>query len=261
MTDCNVLHIFLGDNDGQKGPQKMGELHMPVFKLIDELIFPSPDLAERDGLLCVGGDLSEERLLLAYSMGIFPWYSEDSPVLWWSPDPRLVLFLQDLKVSRSLRQLLKKDHYEVTMDTAFPDVIKNCASVRRNEGEGTWITAEMEEAYIQLHRSGFVHSIESRHNGELAGGLYGVALGGVFFGESMFSKRSNASKVAFVTLVQQLIKWNFTLIDCQVATSHLKSFGAQEIPRSEFMQRVKNALQMPTRKGKWHLAHPYQVFE
>jgi leucyl/phenylalanyl-tRNA--protein transferase len=226
---------------------------MPVFELTDDLIFPPPELAERDGLLCVGGDLSEERLLRAYSMGIFPWYSEDYPILWWSPDPRLVLFPGELKVSRSLKQTLNKNIYEITLDTAFPEVIKNCASLRRNENEGTWITTEMEDAYIQLHRSGLAHSVESWHDGELAGGLYGVALGSIFFGESMFTKKSNASKVAFVTLVRQLIKWNFTLVDCQVTTGHLISFGAREIPRSEFMEKLKEALKMRTKKGKWNL--------
>ncbi|MGD0282809.1 MAG: leucyl/phenylalanyl-tRNA--protein transferase [Dissulfurispiraceae bacterium] len=225
---------------------------MPVFELTDDLIFPPPELAERDGLLCVGGDLSEERLLLAYSMGIFPWYAEDYPILWWSPDPRLVLFPQELKVSRSLKQALNKKVYEITLDTAFPEVIKNCASVRREKDEGTWITSEMADAYIQLHRSGFAHSVESWYNGELAGGLYGVALGGTFFGESMFAKRSNASKAAFVTLVRQLIKWNFTLVDCQVTTGHLINFGAREIPRTEFMQRLKEGIKIRTNKEKWN---------
>src|SRR5271157_2243301 len=224
---------------------------MPVFGLTDDLIFPPPELADKDGLLCVGGDLSEARLLLAYSLGIFPWYSEPYPILWWSPDPRLVLFPRELKVSRSLGQVLKKNIYKITMDAAFPDVIKNCAVSRRKEDEGTWITTEMADAYIRLHRSGFAHSVESWHDGELAGGLYGVALGSAFFGESMFAKKNNASKAAFATLVQQLIKWNFTLIDCQVTTGHLINFGAREIPRSEFMQRLKQALTMPTKKGPW----------
>src|SRR5208282_1320964 len=168
---------------------------MPVFKLTDDLIFPPPELAERDGLLCVGGDLSEERLLLAYSMGIFPWYSDGDPILWWSPNPRLVLFPGELKVSRSLRHVLKNNIYETTMDAAFPEVIRNCAEASRKEDKGTWITAEMTDAYIQLHHSGVAHSVESWQNGELTGGLYGVALGGIFFGESMFSKKDNASKV------------------------------------------------------------------
>ncbi len=225
-----------------------------IFRLTGDLIFPPPELADDNGLLCVGGDLSEKRLLLAYSMGIFPWYSEDYPVLWWSPDPRLVLFLRELKVTRSLRQVLKKNTYKITMDTAFPDVIRNCAVSKRKTDEGTWITADMTDAYVQLHSSGFAHSVESWYEGELAGGLYGVALGGAFFGESMFAKRSDASKVAFVTLVQHLIAWNFSFIDCQVTTRHLLNFGAREIPRSEFMQNLKQALTKPTKKGKWRKA-------
>lgn len=225
---------------------------MTVFKLTDDLIFPPPELAESDGLLCIGGDLSERRLLLAYSMGIFPWYSDGDPILWWSPDPRLVLFPGELKVSRSLRQVLKNNIYEITMDAAFREVIANCAVVPRRENAGTWITAEMTDAYIQLHHSGVAHSIESWQNGELAGGLYGVALGGVFFGESMFTKKNNASKVAFVALMQQLIKWDFALVDCQVTTRHLISFGAREIPRAEFIRRIRKALKMPGKKGNWH---------
>ncbi len=226
-------------------------LELPVFELTDDLIFPPPELAERTGLLCIGGDLSEERILLAYSMGIFPWYSAGDPILWWSPDPRLVLFPGELKVSRSLRHVLKNNIYQTTMDAAFPKVIRNCAEASRKGEKGTWITAEMTDAYIQLHRSGFAHSIESWQDGELVGGLYGVALGGIFFGESMFSKKDNASKVAFVALVQQLIKWDFALVDCQVTTRHLASFGAREIPRTEFMQRLKKALTMPAKQGNW----------
>ncbi|MBF0560302.1 MAG: leucyl/phenylalanyl-tRNA--protein transferase [Nitrospirae bacterium] len=224
---------------------------MPVFRLTDDLIFPSPDLSEEDGLLCVGGDLSEERLLLAYSMGIFPWYSEESPILWWSPDPRLVLFPHELKVSRSLKQTLRKNVFKVTLDTAFPEVIANCGAIERKEDKGTWITAEMADAYIRLHRAGFAHSVESWYDGELAGGLYGVSMGGIFFGESMFSKKNNASKVAFVTLVRQLAKWNFKLVDCQVTTQHLINFGAREIPRSEFMRHLNDALRVPSRNGLW----------
>ncbi len=226
---------------------------MPVFILQEELVFPPSDLAEEDGLLAAGGDLSEQRLLLAYSKGIFPWYSDGSPILWWSPDPRLVLLPEELNISRSLRQTIKKGVFRVTMDTAFDSVIRNCAAVRRGNGEGTWITEEMIEAYILLHRSGYAHSVESWFEGELAGGIYGVALGSVFFGESMFTHKANASKVAFVTLVQQLIKWKFSLIDCQVTTSHLKSLGAHEIPRSEFMRMLRSALKAPDRKGKWSL--------
>ena len=189
--------------------------------------------------------------MLAYSMGIFPWYSDGSPILWWSPDPRLVLFPQELKISRSLRQVIRNNIYEISMDAAFPEVIRNCAGARRKGEEGTWITPEMTDAYIQLHLSGYAHSVESRQDGALVGGLYGVALGKVFFGESMFAKKSNASKVAFAALVEQLIKWDFALIDCQVRTGHLISFGAREIPRSEFMRKMRKAVKMPAPKGPW----------
>lgn len=226
---------------------------MPIFRLSKKLIFPPSELAEEDGLLAVGGDLSEDRLLLAYSMGIFPWYSEEYPILWWSPDPRLILLPEELKVSRSLRQFINKDVYRVTMDTAFEEVIRNCASAKRKKGDGTWITGEMEEAYIRLHHSGYAHSVESWHEGDLVGGLYGVSLGSAFFGESMFAKESNASKVAFVKLVRVLIEWGFTMIDCQVTTEHLVSFGAKEVPRAEFTERLNAALKAPTRKGKWSI--------
>jgi len=224
---------------------------MPVFRLTDKIVFPPPDLAEDEGLLAVGGDLSEQRLLLAYSMGIFPWYSDGSPILWWSPDPRLILLPEELKISRSLKQTIKKGIFKVTMDRAFDSVIRNCASVLRKDDRGTWITDEMIGAYINLNNSGYAHSVESWVDGELAGGLYGVALGSAFFGESMFARKGNASKVAFVTLVQQLLRWGFTLIDCQITTSHLKNFGAHEISRTAFMKMLKTALEMPNRRGKW----------
>jgi len=216
---------------------------MPVFRLPEELIFPDPALAEKDGLLAVGGDLSEDRLLLAYSMGIFPWYSDGSPILWWSPDPRLVLMPGDLKVSRSLRQVIKKDIFTVTMNTAFDKVIRHCSEIDRRGKDGTWITREMIDAYIHLHRAGYAHSVESWHDGELAGGLYGIALGKAFFGESMFAKKSNASKVAFVTLVENLCKLDYHFIDCQVTTEHLKRFGAKEVTRKKFLGMLKRALQ------------------
>jgi leucyl/phenylalanyl-tRNA--protein transferase len=224
---------------------------MPLFRLPDEVVFPSPELAEEDGLLAVGGDLSLERLLLAYSMGIFPWYSDDSPILWWSPDPRLVLFPEDLKVSRSLRQTIKKGTYRITFDNAFEEVIRGCAESRRKDEDGTWITEEMIRAYCRLHEEGHAHSVESWAGSELAGGLYGVALGGVFYGESMFARKSDASKVAFVELVEQLIQWKFRIIDCQVTTRHLISLGAKEIPRADFLKLVKEALKVRTPRGKW----------
>ncbi len=224
---------------------------MPIFQLSEEIIFPPPEYAEKDGLLAVGGDLSDSRLLMAYSMGIFPWYSEHSPILWWSPDPRLILKPEELRVSRSLKQVIRKGFYKVTMDMAFDKVIRSCAEIRRRKDGGTWITNEMMEAYTRLHRSGLAHSVESWHEDELAGGLYGVVLGGVFFGESMFSRKSNASKVAFVKLVEQLIQWNFQLIDCQVTTKHLMNFGAREIPRNEFMDILRHATKIPTPQGNW----------
>lgn len=226
---------------------------MPVFQLTDKLIFPRPELAEEDGLLAVGGDLSEQRLLLAYSLGIFPWYSEEYPILWWSTNPRLILLPEELTVSRSLRQVLRRSVFTVTLDRAFEDVIGNCASAGRKGQPGTWITDEMKEAYLRLHRLGYAHSVESWREGQLVGGLYGVSLGGVFFGESMFALKSNASKAAFATLVRRLGEWGFTLIDCQVKTGHLMSFGAREISRDEFMQRLKEGLKLPTRKGMWEI--------
>ncbi|MEW6600554.1 MAG: leucyl/phenylalanyl-tRNA--protein transferase [Nitrospirota bacterium] len=229
---------------------------MPVFRLPDEHIFPPPRLAEDNGLLAVGGDLSESRLLLAYSKGIFPWYAEGDPILWWSPDPRLVLFPDQLRISRSLKQTIKKSIFNITMDTAFEEVIGYCASVRRNDGAGTWITEEMKEAYISLHRSGYAHSVEAWHDDKLAGGLYGISLGSAFFGESMFTKKSNASKVAFISLVRQLAKWNFTLIDCQLTTPHLLSLGASEIPRIKFLDMLKESLLNPAKKGSWIMDRP-----
>jgi leucyl/phenylalanyl-tRNA--protein transferase len=224
---------------------------VPIFRLTKELAFPSPELAEEEGILAVGGDLSKKRLLLAYSMGIFPWYSDDSPVLWWSPDPRLVLFPEKLNVSRSLNQTIRKDIFNVTFDAAFESVIKHCASIKRGKDTGTWITDDMIDAYTRLHCSGYAHSVEVWHKDRLVGGLYGISLGAAFFGESMFSKVSNASKIALVTLAQQLKKWKFSVIDCQVTTGHLKSLGAEEIPRSEFLEILQKALKRPARKGLW----------
>jgi leucyl/phenylalanyl-tRNA---protein transferase len=224
---------------------------MPIFRLTEQLRFPPPEYADPDGLLAVGGDLSPERLLLAYSMGIFPWYGEETPILWWSPHPRLVLFPDELKVSRSLQRVIRKGTFQVTMDSAFPDVIAECAQVRLKNREGTWIVPEMSAAYCRLHALGYAHSVETWRQGELVGGLYGLALGRVFYGESMFTKRSDASKVALVHLVHLLSSWHFEMIDCQLTTRHLLSLGAREIPRREFLRRLATALKAPHQAGSW----------
>lgn len=215
---------------------------MTVYRLTKELVFPPPELADDDGLLAVGGDLSVDRLVLAYSMGIFPWYSGKSPILWWSPDPRMVLFTKELKVSRTLRQAMKKGIYRITTNAAFEDVISNCATITRKGENGTWITDEMIEAYIRLHKAGYAHSVEAWDGAELAGGLYGIVMGKVFFGESMFAKKSDASKVAFATYAVQLAEKGFELIDCQVTTEHMKRFGAREITFAEFIKHLRKAL-------------------
>ncbi len=224
---------------------------MPIYRLINDLIFPPPEDAGPDGLLAVGGDLSSKRLLLAYQLGIFPWYSEGQPLLWWSPDPRLVLDPEEFHVSRRLRQVLNKGVFTVTFDEAFESVIRACASVPREGQQGTWITPEMEEAYIRLHKEGFAHSVESWLDGELAGGIYGVSLGRCFFGESMFSRKSDGSKVALARLIERLKAWKFSMLDAQVTTRHLLSLGAKEMPRAVFLKRLKEALKFPTVKGKW----------
>ena len=230
---------------------------MSIFLLSDDLSFPPPELAEENGLLAVGGDLREERIIKAYSMGIFPWYSEDSPILWWSPDPRLVLFPSELNVSRSLRQLIHKGIFSVTVNTAFERVIQCCAEKRRKDKSGTWITADMMHAYTRLHYAGYAHSVEAWHDGELAGGLYGIIVGKIFFGESMFSNMSNASKVAFATFVEDLRLRHFKLIDCQVRTEHLVSLGAREISRSDFQQILRQACaEKMTQSQNDHLIGP-----
>ena len=226
---------------------------MPVFRLDERLIFPPPELAE-DGLLAVGGDLSSERLLLAYATGIFPWYEEGQPILWHSPDPRMVLSADDLHVPRSLERTLHRGTFRITLDTAFDQVVEACARAPRPGRPGTWITREMRRAYGRLHREGWAHSAEAWTDGRLAGGLYGVSLGGAFFGESMFSRRADGSKAAFVALVRQLRAWGITLIDCQVTTEHLRRFGAREWPRARFLAALARALEHPTRLGVWKLA-------
>jgi leucyl/phenylalanyl-tRNA--protein transferase len=226
---------------------------MPIFRLDERLIFPPPALADPNGILALGGDLRPERLLLAYSMGIFPWYSEDMPILWHSPDPRLVLTPATLHVGRSLRKAMRRRPYEIRLDTAFADVIDACAQSPRPGQNGTWITGEMRAAYVELHRRGFAHSAEAWQDQRLVGGLYGVSLGGVFFGESMFAYASDASKLAFVTLMRQLAAWGIDLVDCQVHTEHLASLGAEEWPRARFLAALQRAVRQPTRKGRWRL--------
>jgi len=226
---------------------------MPIFRLVDEPVFPPPDYADPSGLLAVGGDLSNERLLEAYRVGIFPWYSDDQPILWWSPDPRLILDLKDFKISRSLSKTLKKGVFQVTFDHAFEEVIQACAAVPREAQNGTWITPEMQEAYINLHGLGYAHSVETWFGGKLAGGLYGVSLGKCFFGESMFHLKTDASKVALATLVEKLKSWDFHFIDSQMTTEHMVRLGAKELPRRIFLKRLQSALRHPTRRGRWRI--------
>ncbi len=208
-------------------------------------------LTDPDGLLAIGGCLSSQRIINAYKQGIFPWYSPGEPVLWWSPDPRLVLFPEHLKVSRSLGKTIRKDLFKVSYDQAFPQVMQYCAAPRDDES-GTWITEEMYLAYTELHQQGVAHSMEAWFEGELVGGLYGIAIGQVFFGESMFHKKTNASKVAFCFLVQQLSAWNYQLIDCQVHTNHLSSLGAEEIERKEFSRLIKQYCAIQPSNTAWN---------
>lgn len=224
---------------------------MPLFQLSEQLTFPPPEFSREDGLLALDGDLTVPRLILAYSMGIFPWYCPGEPILWWSPDPRLVLYPEKLVVNRSLRKTLKRGRYRVTMDRAFAEVISNCASVPRGDEDGTWIVDEMQAAYLALHREGYAHSVEAWDGDELVGGLYGVSLGRGFFGESMFSRKSDASKVCFVRLVRFLQAEGFRFVDCQVTTDHLLRFGAEEIPRSRFLRELDEALTADDLIGSW----------
>lgn len=208
--------------------------------LRSELTFPPVDSATEDGLLAYGGDLSADRLLLAYRSGIFPWYNVGDPILWWAPDPRLVLFIDEFILRKSLKKRMK--HFEIRYDTSFTEVMRECGSIARDGQEGSWIIPEMIEAYTRLHELGYAHSIEAWQDGKLVGGLYGVIIGKMFFGESMFTKVRDASKVAFATLIERLKNEGFELIDCQIASPHLKSLGAREISRKEFMQHLKEQI-------------------
>jgi leucyl/phenylalanyl-tRNA---protein transferase len=217
-----------------------------------DLRFPPVDSASPEGLLAVGGDLEPERLLEGYRHGIFPWYSDDQPILWWSPDPRTVLFPDKLHISRSLKKSLRPGLFSVTLDQCFRDVMQQCAGPRPQYPDGgTWITPEMLEAYQRLHEQGYAHSVEAWQEGQLVGGLYGVALGGAFFAESMFTRASDASKVALVSLVHQLQAWGFRLMDCQQSSPHVMALGAEAIPRHEFLNHLTAALNMTERRGHW----------
>ncbi|WP_374679830.1 leucyl/phenylalanyl-tRNA--protein transferase [Hydrocarboniphaga effusa] len=219
--------------------------------------FPSPHLAMRDpnGLLAIGGDLSMTRLIRAYSQGIFPWYNPDEPILWWSPDPRAVLLPDAMNVSRSLRKSIRRDDYAVTLDTAYTSVLAACAGTRRHS-RGTWLGPDMRLAYEELHRRGYAHSVEVWRGGELVGGLYGVALGRAFFGESMFSRANDTSKIALFWLCEQLRAWDFRLVDCQVASEHLKTLGAVDVSRERFLNLLRPAVNLPGRTGHWRFDLP-----
>lgn len=224
--------------------------------LVPHMPFPSLEaaLAKPNGLLAAGGDLTPQRLLEAYRCGIFPWFNAGEPILWWSPDPRMVLLPGELRISRSLNKTLNKGNYEIRMDSVFSQVMQACAAPRKGQS-GTWIHPEMISAYAALHEIGLAHSVETWVDGELMGGLYGVSQGKIFFGESMFSHIPDASKIAFVHLVRQLQRWDFGMIDCQMKTAHLASFGAREIPRTEFSQRLRELINYPERVEKWRFDH------
>ncbi len=226
---------------------------MPVFRLTDELIFPPVELAEENGLIAVGGDLSMERLILGYSLGIFPWYQDNDPILWWSPDPRFIIMLDEFKIPKSLKRILNKKEYTITLDKDFKGVITNCRKYHLSKGE-TWITREMKDAYINLHNHGLAHSVEVWKDNILVGGLYGVSLGKIFFGESMFSLEPNTSKIALVHLVSILKKHNFLLIDSQIFTRHISLMGGKNIPRKDYLTILKEAIkdgEKTTIIGSW----------
>lgn len=226
---------------------------MPVFQLTNDIIFPAPDFAEPDGLLAIGGDLSAPRLITAYRQGIFPWYSEGDPILWWSPAPRLVLLPEQFHLPRRLARTIRKQIFQVSADTAFAEVISSCGSLRKESGEGTWITEEMKNAYIHLFELGFAHSVECWFEGQLAGGLYGVCLDRVFFGESMFSRKTDASKIGLATLVRYAQEIGIRAIDCQMSTAHLLRFGSREIEREEFQEILERFIQTIVPQKKWRL--------
>ena len=225
---------------------------MAIYQLNEKLWFPDPANANMGGLLAFGGDLSPERILLAYRMGIFPWFSSSEPILWWSPDPRMILFPGDLHISKSLKRSVKSKKFSATVDTHFSEVITHCAAVPRKRDTGTWITHEMIEAYCTLHKQGYAHSVEVFFEGDLAGGLYGISLGKAFFGESMFGLKTDASKVALVALVRLARHWKFDFIDCQLPTDHLQEMGAKVVRRGRFLSLLAQTIRRPARTGKWN---------
>jgi leucyl/phenylalanyl-tRNA--protein transferase len=226
---------------------------LPVYRLSDDLVFPPAERADRSGLLAVGGDARPERLILAYSLGIFPWPHRGYPLLWFSPDPRFVITLDDVHVHRSLKKAIKRAPFEVRFDTAFTRVMEGCSSVPRPGQDGTWITQELIDGYTHLHALGYAHSIEAWDGDELVGGLYGVSLGRAFFGESMFARADDSSKIAFATLLAHLRTWGFAFVDCQVHTDHLSRFGAVEIPRRAYLALLRDALTAQPRRGTWEV--------
>ncbi|EKQ54404.1 MULTISPECIES: leucyl/phenylalanyl-tRNA--protein transferase [unclassified Clostridium] len=217
---------------------------MPIFKLTKEIAFPSPELSEEDGLLAIGGDLSIERLLLAYCHGIFPWYNEGEPILWWCPKPRFILKPKEIKISKSMKKIIKKGEFKVTFNNDFEGVIGNCKFLREVNEEGTWITSEMKNAYINLFNNGYAMSVETYLSDELVGGLYGVKIGKCFFGESMFSKVSNASKIALIKLAEKLRNEDFIFIDCQMHTKHLESMGGKFAEWTEFKALLRKGINL-----------------
>jgi leucyl/phenylalanyl-tRNA--protein transferase len=224
---------------------------MPLFRLSEKIEFPPAWLARPDGLLCIGGDLCPQRLILAYKMGIFPWFSNSEPILWWSPDPRLVLFPSKIRVSKSLKKIIRKDCFSIRVNTAFEQTIVACSQPRQDKPDGTWLVDEMIDAYITLHKKGIAHSVEAWQDDQLVGGLYGVSLGKTFFGESMFSRVSNASKVALVSLAQELDIQGFGIIDCQVTSGHLLRMGAQEISRDRFLDILHHGVDLTVPDDLW----------
>jgi len=269
MLSCNSFHFFpltalaFRDNLTTQLQQRLGhytnkrlERIMPIFLLGESPVFPPPESATKEGIIAAGGDLSPFRLLNAYASGIFPWFSEGGPMLWWSPDPRMVLFPGELHVSGSMKKLLKKQSFQMTYDRNFKEVIGNCAAPRKDHN-GTWLTKEMSDAYRHLHDLGYAHSAEvwdvdpDSQGKKLVGGLYGVSLGKCFFGESMFFKKANASKFGFIAFAQKIFKLGFVMLDCQVPSDHLKQLGAREVPRTEFLDHLKKGLAHETIVRKW----------